>query len=185
MKKFIMAVVAVLLMFPTAGFSFDLSEVTYGVFGGFIFPDDAETPYGDVGLDMGFTIGGQALMPSGMNDELSFGVQLAYSMTSGDKTFFGTKYDLDVKIIEIFPIARYNLDFEAGDMSFFCQAGLGFGNIDAEVSTSTGSGSDDETEFGFGFGGGVKVTENIEVVAMYKDFDGSFFSLTVGYNFGD
>lgn len=187
MKKLLVVLMTVALFaFPVSGFCLDLSEMTFGVNGGLMLP---QGDLDDIGLDMGFVIGGQAMMPSGVMDELTVGLCVTAGMASGDYEESGWGYsvegDIDFKMFEILPTARFTLPLDAGDIQVFGQAGVGFAWGEVEVDIDNyGSESDDDTEFGFAFGGGATFMENFEAVALYKKFDDiEYITLTIGYNF--
>ncbi|MBU0991248.1 MAG: porin family protein [Proteobacteria bacterium] len=189
MKKLLVALITVALFaFPVAGFCLDLSEVTYGVNGGVLLP---QGDLDDAGMDMGYTIGGQGLMPSGVMDELSWGLCLSFGMMSGSESEGSIDVDVDLTIIEVLPTARFEFPVDAGDVKIFGQLGIGmaFGKSKIDYSPeypAYGLEDDDDSsnEFGFAIGGGVSFMENFEAVALYKSFDDAdYISLTIGYNF--
>ena len=175
MKKLLVVLMTVALFaFPVSGFCLDLSEMTFGVNGGITWPlgdlDDAEA-------DMGFTFGGQALMPSGIMDELSFGGLLNYVTMDGDD------WEDKTSIIEILPKARYTFA-DTGDFQIFGEVGVGLFRWDND--------DDDGMEIGLALGGGVKIAENMEVLGTYKrfkvdeddlDMDVEYIAITFGYYF--
>ena len=171
-KGLLVIVFAVCLMLSTSGFAIEL-----GVKGGLHMPMG---DYGDL-VDTGYTIGGQMKMPA--TDVVSWGVHAGYAMASGD--FLGA--DVDTTLIELYPFVDfYPVRTDRADV--FLRGGLGFNMWDIEVDKpGHGSYSDDGTDMMIAAGGGVNFMKNFEAVALYNmvfgDFDDSYFTLTIGYNF--
>lgn len=178
MKKLLVALIAVACLgFPLTGFGASLDEIKFGIHGGVVLP---QGDMDDAGADMGFTFGGQALMPSGIMDELMFGASADYMMGDGD-------YDMEYSGIELLGFGRFVAELSS-DMQIFGQLGLGFLMWDTEAEVPSYYGTvkyeDDGTDFGFAIGGGLAFMENFEAVALYKSFDDAdYISLTFGYNF--
>jgi opacity protein-like surface antigen len=187
MKRILVALTAVaLFVFPLTGFGMDFSEIKYGINAGVMLP---QGDLDDMGLDMGYVIGGQAMMPSGVMDEMLIGLCLSAGMASGEQDsnngWASYEADYDFKVFEVLPTVRFEFPLDAADMKVFGQAGIGFawGEVEVDVD-GYGSESEDDTEFGFAVGGGLAFMENFEATALYKSFDDAdYVTITVGYNF--
>ena len=179
MKRILVVLTAVALFgLPLTGFGMDLSEIKYGIHGGVMLPQgDLDD---DANADMGYVVGGQMVLPTGIMDELMAGLSLDYVMTDGD-------YDMELSGIELMGLGRYVFDL-GNDVKLFGQLGLGVLMWDFEIGSGWNKYEDDGTDFGFAIGGGLSFMENFEAVALYKSFDtgdtdAEYITLTVGYNF--
>lgn len=174
-KGLVLIVSALFLMLSGTCFAMQL-----GIKGGLHMP---QGDYGDY-ADTGFTFGGQLKVPA--TDVVSWGVHLGYGMASGD--LWGV--DVDSTVIELYPFVDfYPVRTDKADV--FLRGGLGLNMWEVDVDTGYyGHGlsfSDDGTDMMIALGGGVNFMKNFEVAMLYNhvfgDFDDSYLTFTVGYNF--
>lgn len=169
--------------------SFASDSIIYTFLGGIIEPVDG---FDDQEFDMGFIIGGHALLSADKIKNLEYGFELSYAMSDGEEKVSDKngRYDAtnDFSTLVFLPTARYHL-FSKGDFSIYAQAGIGIALEKTTLNVFPDSqnfdeGTKNDVVFGYAAGAGIHLTKHFDITFLQKSFDHStYFHVTLGYIF--